>query len=96
MSMALNSQGFLVTMFDGPTRVTFTYDANGNMLTENRGGIITTYSYGREDRLSVKNDNGTRTTMTYNGDGQRITRQTGSALTTFIWDGSDYIQEKTS
>jgi len=28
VSMALKSHGFLVTMFDGPTRVTFTYDAN--------------------------------------------------------------------
>jgi len=28
VTMALNSQSFLVTIQDGPTRVTFTYDAN--------------------------------------------------------------------
>ena len=69
---------------------------DGKTLSENRGGVKITCTYDRENRLTIKNDNGTITTMTYNGDGQRITRKTSSKLTTFIWDGSDYIQEKSS
>ena len=33
VTMSINSQNFLVTMFDGPTRVTFTFDANRRSRT---------------------------------------------------------------
>ena len=76
-----------VTIQDGPTWAAFSWD--GNLTSENRGGVRTTYSDDRENRLTVKNENGNRTTMTYHAEGLRMTRQTSSERTTLVWDGSD-------
>ena len=95
LSMSYDGTSRIVTAMDGATLVTYTFDANGNMTVENRGGISTNYSYDNENRLSVQTDpDGTKTTMSYQGsDGLRRSRWTPSVWTTFIWDGSDYLGE---
>jgi len=74
--------------------VTFNYDENGNTTNENRGGIVTQYSYDQENRIRARiNPDGTRETMTFDGDGLRRLRQRASGVTTYIWDRSDYLGE---
>ena len=83
-----------VTIQDGPTRVTFTYDDNGNTTSENRGGVVTTYNYNRRNReSSIVKPDATRETMTYDGDGLRRVKEDGKRRTTYIWDGADYLAE---
>ncbi len=91
-----NAASRITTIQDGPTMVTQTYDGNGNLSLENRGGVFSTYSYDRENRLNVLNDVGALSTMTYAGDGLRRSKQAAGKLTTYIWDGTDYLQEQTS
>jgi YD repeat-containing protein len=85
----------LTTAQDGPTLVTFTFDANGNQTSENRGGVITGFVFDRENRLKkLTNANLEVTTTTYDGDGLRRNKQwmDGSddpprlVVTTFLWD----------
>lgn len=83
-------------MQDGPTRVTFTYDSNGNTTVEQRGStsIRTVYDYNRRNELNlITLPDKSATTMTYDGDGLRRTKQTASGTTTYVWDGSDYLGE---
>ncbi len=60
--------------------VTFTYDANGNRLSENGFGVTKTTSYDELDRVvSVSFDYGSfskTTTYTYDGDGNRLSMRT--------------------
>lgn len=45
---------------------TFTYDTNGNRVTENKDGVTTTYTYDGYDRVSTMTDAlGTTTEQTY-------------------------------
>lgn len=83
---------------DGPTPVTYTYDNNGNMTSENRNGAQTQSVYDRSNRLKAEvTDLGdSRTTMLYDGDGLRLVKQLtdqGLVVTTYVWDGSDYLGE---
>jgi len=83
-----------VTVQDGPTLVTFTFDNNGNTTQENRGGVVTDTVYNRRNRENVTiNPDLSRETMTYDGDGLRRTKQTAAGMTTFVWDGADYLGE---
>ncbi len=60
--------------------VTFTYDANGNRLSENGFGVTKTMSYDELDRVvSVTFDYGSfskTTTYTHDGDGNRLSMRT--------------------
>jgi|GEM_PF-4210604 len=57
----------------------FTYDANGNLLTDNDSN---TYTWDRANRL--KNMGGV--SYTYDGTGNRISRSVGSTLTRYLLD----------
>ena len=86
-----------MTALDGSTKVTYTFDDNGNM-TEEKRNVTVNWSYDDEDRMAVETQvlavNGI-TTNTYAGDGlRRTTKKQGSNTVTFVWDGSDYLQER--
>ena len=83
----------LTTMQDGPTRVTYTYDANGNMTHEQRGAVTAQCEYDLENRILVRQEGVDRVTMTYDGSGLRRSRHMNGVRTTYIWDGSDYLGE---
>lgn len=97
MTIAYDGDNRQVTIQDGPTRVTFTFDNNGNTTSENRGGVITNYEYNRRNRLkSIGPALGTPADfehMKYNGDGLRRTKEKDLAVTTYVWDGSEYLGE---
>jgi len=81
--------------------VTYTYDFNGNMTNENRGGVNSAYTYDRENRQkSAPDDAGNLVTSTYGWDGLRHVKKFKSGVvfktTTYVWDGSDYLSEYTS
>jgi YD repeat-containing protein len=59
----------------------YTYDANGNMLT---GAGRTFNSYDFENRPTSITSGGQTTTFTYDGDGGRVKKQTGSTVTWYI------------
>ncbi|MDD5368415.1 MAG: hypothetical protein PHQ40_04975 [Anaerolineaceae bacterium] len=66
------STGGQTTQTDG-----FTYDANGNMLIRNEGGILYTHEWTKDNRLKrVTWESGGSNTVTfvYDGDGNRILR----------------------
>ncbi|ABC28911.1 Rhs family protein [Hahella chejuensis KCTC 2396] len=74
--------------------VTYSYDANGNTLTETEDGLVTArYTYSAKNKLLAVTKAGETTSFGYNPDGIR-TRKAGSGSTTdFIVDQNrDYAQ----
>lgn len=95
VTMAYDAAQRVTTEQNGPTLVVRTFDNAGNMTVENRGGVLTNFSYSGDNRMvSQVNPDGTRLTNTYQGDGMRRSLQTATRLTTFVWDGQDYLQER--
>ena len=97
ITMTVDAANRLVTALDGTTKVTYTFDDNGNM-TEEKRNVTVNWSYDDEDRMAVETQafviNGI-TTNTYAGDGlRRTTLKQGSTVVTFVWDGSDNLQER--
>ncbi len=78
-----------------PTRVTYTYDTDGNQTTEDRGGVVTGYIYDDADKMKkINHSDGTKSTYTYSGDGLRRTvHEHGESAKTMVWDNSDYLME---
>jgi len=65
---------------------TFTYDENGNRLTESGSSGTTTYAYdGRNRLLSVAAPTGI-SSFTYDGDGNRISQATPSGTYDYVND----------
>ena len=65
---------------------TFTYDNNGNRLTESGSSGTTTYSYDPSNRLlSVVSPSGT-SSFTYDGDGNRVTQTVPSGTYSYVND----------
>lgn len=60
---------------------TFTYDANGNMVTMQKGTLTWQYSYDVENRLKgVKKNNLLQAKFEYDGDGGRVKRTTCGSM----------------
>ncbi len=79
----------------------YTYDANGNRLTETKSGFLGTgtnqYAYNALNQLtSYIPSGGTVTTYTYDGDGARVTKTTGNSTTKFYWDRGYVVNEATN
>ena len=82
---------------DGPHAVTsgsdgstFSYDANGNMLTMNKGGVAWAYIYDTENRLAeVKKNLQTQAQYEYDGDGGRTKK------ISYTWVGGNPTTETT-
>ena len=60
---------------DTPGQTSYSYDANGRLLTETRGGITTSYGYNKTGMVtSMTNTPGTSYTYQYRLDGNQISR----------------------
>ena len=71
---------------------TYTYDANGNMLTRVGGGKTFNYAYDAENHLTSVSGSATAS-MVYDGDGNRVKATIGGVTTVYIgnyfeWTGS--------
>jgi YD repeat-containing protein len=92
MTMTYDPASRIVTMLQGAAATSYTFDANGNKVLDNLGGVQTGYVFEKENRLTkVTHSDGSISSYTYSGDGLRRTRQepTDSAPHTIVWDGSD-------
>lgn len=71
----------------GAYSATFDYDNNGNLISKDASGAITTYDYDFEDRLtSSSDDSGNTTQYTYDGLGNRIVRTVNGGITRYVVD----------
>ena len=62
-------------------------------LVTSAGSGTLTFTYDKENRLTVQNTNGVLVTYSYAGDGRKRTEVVGGTTTTIIWDGSEYLGE---
>jgi RHS repeat-associated protein len=68
----------------------YTYDAEGNMITDTSGGVVTTYSYDYRNELTgVKVGGTTVATYTYDALGRRIGFDDSGTQTWVVWDGQN-------
>lgn len=94
--MAYDAASQLVTMLQGQATTTYTFDQNGNQVTENNAGVIIGYVYDQENRLikQIASD-GSNATYAYSGDGLRRSRQeSDGVIHTQIWVDGDYLGEQ--
>ena len=65
---------------------TFTYDANGNMATKQKGPDLTQYYYDVENRLTeVMKNSVSQATFSYDGDGGRTKKvSAASGITKYV------------
>ncbi len=76
---------------------TYAYDRNGNRLSEDVNGALTSYAWDEENRLTgIVYPTAQIETYAYAGDGQRRSKQTSSGTTLFVWDGQNLLQETNS
>jgi RHS repeat-associated protein len=66
--------------------LSYTYDANGNLLSRSDG---VTYSYDAENRLTSHSAGGVTTTYGYDTFGNRVRSATGGAVTNYLVDPKD-------
>lgn len=85
--------------YDANDRVTqqgssiFTYDANGNTLTETESGQVIRYHYDARNRLVETTSPGYSASYGYNADGIRTRRTENGTTTQFVVDSNrDYAQ----
>jgi len=75
--------------------VTFTYDANGNTIQKNDGGVVTRFIYDIEDRLIRVEDQsgGVISQYYYDPFGRRLYKEVGGTRTYFHYSGEGLIGE---
>jgi RHS repeat-associated protein len=74
---------------DGVRDVSYTYDDNGNRLSETRGAVTTLASYDDQDRLLAYDDN----EYSYTANGELSSVYDGSNFTTFTYDDFSNLVE---
>jgi RHS repeat-associated protein len=68
---------------------TYTYDLNGNLATKTTGGVVTTYTWDYENRLtSISVTGGATTTFKYDPFGRRIEKNSEI----YVYDGANLIE----
>jgi RHS repeat-associated protein len=72
---------------------TYTYDANGNMVTRAYGGTTYSLTYDAENRLTGMTGGGVSASFVYDGDGNRVKGTVGTITTTYI---GNYLEYSTS
>jgi len=67
---------------------TYSYDANGNTLTQSLDGNVTTHTYNAKNELISQNKAGENTVYLYNADGIRIGQGNGAEQTLYTLDNN--------
>ena len=83
----------------GSSVVTWTYDADYQLVHERRTGTATydvTHTYDPAGNRTILNDSGTRTTFTYDTAGQIRRSKVGATTTTFTYDGDGNLTVSSS
>ncbi|MCS6861763.1 MAG: hypothetical protein NZT92_15775 [Abditibacteriales bacterium] len=68
----------------------YTYDANGNTLTDAQGR---SYVWDQQNRLKQVTKNGVTTTFTYRADGLRASKTVNEVTTHYVYDGQTVVGE---
>ncbi len=76
----------------------YTYDANGNRVSERTGLSSTTYRYTDDDKLAQVSEAGRRVSFGYDGLGRALASSTTSLLilgqaSTQVWDGLEVVHQ---
>jgi len=71
----------------------YSYDANGNTLSESSAARAVAYTWNGEDRLRAVVDEGSSEQYTYAATGLRRTKTNSSGATSFVWDGQNLFAE---
>jgi RHS repeat-associated protein len=73
----------------------YTYDANGNTVSETDSAGTTSYAWDSENRLTTVTLPGTGGSVSFNYDpfGRRVRKSSASGTTIYVYDGDNVIQE---
>jgi hypothetical protein len=74
------------------TVTTFGFDPNGNQISIDTGGTLTTMGYDKENRLALHQQASSTATYLYAADNMKRVENVDGAMTTLVWDGSSYLQ----
>src|SRR6185295_12400345 len=75
----------------GTARITWTYDATNQLLSESRTGgtsFKNTYVYDSRGNRTLKRTSSARTTTTYDAANQIVSSKTGTSRTTYTFDSN--------
>ena len=70
---------------------TYTYDANGNMITRAYGGTTYTLTYDAENRMTGMTGGSVNASFTYDGDGSRVKGTIGGVTTAYVGSHFEWI-----
>lgn len=83
--------GQIATSTVGGTNTTFTFNANGDLVTA-ASDVTTAYGYNQTSQMtSSQSTPGPQTTYTYDGDGLRASKTTNGVTTAFVYDVSGSV-----
>ena len=97
-SYTYNEQNRLLktqTKFDGAitSEKSYTYDNNGNQLSESEGDKYVVNTYDDMNQLVSVATNNATVVNTYNGDGIRVVKIAGDKTTRYLYEGNNVILE---
>jgi RHS repeat-associated protein len=72
--------------------VSYSYDAAGNLTSDNSSAQPNRFRYDAESRL-VKVDGGATAIYSYDGANRRVKKQTSTGVTYYVWEGNQMIAE---
>ena len=79
---------------NGDTRTTsYTYDLNGNLISEQTDGAVKNYTYDVRNRLVQMDAEGVAASYTYNADGLRASKTVNGVRNGYVWNGMNMICE---
>ncbi|MDO8662137.1 MAG: RHS repeat-associated core domain-containing protein [Candidatus Omnitrophota bacterium] len=78
------------------TKLIYTYDNNGSLISKTGSGDALNLSYDSTNRLTRFKNSQLDETYQYDAEGKRIAKQSGSSTTNYLYDGLNVIQENTS
>lgn len=82
-----DSASNLVNAYTNTPAVTYVYDGNGNLTTDNKG----TYTYDFKNNMSSSNRNSTVGSYTYNAMSQRVLKVVGGQSRYFVYNESNQL-----
>ncbi len=95
LNHTVNSANQITTISGGGGGASLTYDANGNLLTDDQGEVLT-YN-GWNELVSVASTTGTMiATYSYDGTGDLISETEGGTATDLYYSGSQDIDDRAS